>query len=120
MENALAIHMKTKSVMPILAPMFKSFTSVIVLRKMMNMAVAMILAAVTMRALRKARMATGKVSQRVNTDRGMRNMRTKERRVPVRKRPNIHCEANLMRSRISLMLEGRLTIRLVSHYGPQY
>ena len=92
MVNALAIHMKAKSVVPISAPIFSSATPVIVLRKMMNMTVAMMVAAVTMRALRKARMATRRASQRVKMDSGIRNMRTKVRQVPVRKRPNIQRE----------------------------
>jgi hypothetical protein len=77
---------------------------------MMNMTVAMMDATVTTSALRKARMATGRASQRVKTERGIRKMRTKDRQVPVRKRPNIHWETYLIRSRMSLMSLGRLTI----------
>lgn len=78
---------------------------------MMNMTVAMIDAAVTMSAFMKARIATGRASQRVKTESGMKNMRRKERHVPVRKRPNIRCEIWRMRSRISLISAGRLTVR---------
>jgi len=108
MANALATHMKANMVTPISALMLSSLTELMVFLKMTNMTVAMTEAAVMTRALKKARIATGKVSQRVNTDRGMRKMRTKERQVPVRKRPNIHCDASLIRSRMSLMSAGRL------------
>ena len=75
----------------------------------MNMAVAMMEAAVTKSALRKARMAMPRVHHRETTLMGMRNMRTKDRQADVRKRPNMTWDAILIRSRISLMLEGRLT-----------
>jgi hypothetical protein len=101
--------MKTKIVIPIFAPMFNSATPVIVLRKMMNMTVAITEAAVTMSALRKARMATGSASQRVKMEMGIKKMRTKVRHVPVRKRPNIHRETYWIRVRISLISAGRLT-----------
>lgn len=58
----------------------------------MNMTVAMMDAAVTIRALRKARRETGRASQRVKSEMGMRKMSRKERMVPVRKRPNIQRE----------------------------
>jgi len=90
--KALAIHINTNSVMPISAPMLISDTPVMVLRKMMNMTVAMMDAAVTTRAFRKAKIATGRASQRVKMLRGIRKMRTKVRQVPVRKRPNIQRE----------------------------
>ena len=47
------------------------------------------LAAVVVRALRKARMAIGKVAQRVYTLRGVRKMETEQVHAPVRKRANI-------------------------------
>jgi hypothetical protein len=84
--------MNTKTLIPISAPIFSSATPVIVLRKMMNMTVAMMEAAVTMRALRKARRDTGRASQRVKSEMGMRKIRRNERMVPVRKRPNIQRE----------------------------
>lgn len=56
---------------------------------MMNMTVAMMLAAVVMRALRKAKMAMGKVAQRVYTLRGVIKMEMKQVHAPVRKRANI-------------------------------
>jgi hypothetical protein len=110
MVIALATHMNANIVTPISAPMFSSDTPLIVLRKMMNMTVARTEATVTKSALRKARMATGSASQRVKTDRGITKMRTKERTVPVRKRPNIQFETSLIRSRMSLMSAGRLTV----------
>ena len=56
---------------------------------MMNMTVAMMLAAVVMRALRKAKTAMGKVAQRVYTLRGVIKMEMKQVHAPVRKRANI-------------------------------
>jgi hypothetical protein len=87
--NALATHMNANMVVPTLAPMLISLTPLMTFRKMMNMAVAMMEAAVTKRALRKARMAMPRVHQREMTLMGMRNMRTKERQAEVRKRPNM-------------------------------
>lgn len=65
MAKALATHMKANKVTPISAEMFSSATPPIVLRKIMNMTVAMTEATVTNSALRKARIATARVSQRV-------------------------------------------------------
>lgn len=59
------------------------------LLNIMNMTLAMTLAAVVVRALRKAKMAMGKVAQRVETLRGVRKTETKQVQAPVRKRANI-------------------------------
>lgn len=56
---------------------------------MMNMAVAMVLAAVVVRALRKAKIAMGKVAQRVYILRGVTKTETKQVHAPVRKKANI-------------------------------
>lgn len=56
---------------------------------MMNMAVAMVLAAVVVRALRKAKTAMGKVAQRVYILRGVTKTETKQVHAPVRKKANI-------------------------------
>lgn len=109
MANALAVHMKPNRYDPILALMFISATLPITLRNMTNMTVAMIEAAVTKSALRKVRMAIGSVHQRESTLIGMTNMRTNERQAEVRKSPNMTWEAILIRSRMSLISDGRLT-----------
>lgn len=57
--------MNANMVTPISAEMLSSATLPIVLRKMMNMTVAMIDAAVIKSALRKAKIVTGRPSQRV-------------------------------------------------------
>jgi hypothetical protein len=120
MAKALATHMNANMVMPTLAPILSSLTPLMTLRKMMNMTVAMTDAAVTKRALRKARTAMRKVHQRERMLMGMRNMRTKERQADVRNRPNMTCDAILIRERMSLMLEGRLTAPCKSCYSPFY
>lgn len=109
MANALAVHMKPNKYDPILALMFISATPAITLRKMTNMTVAMTDATVTNMALSSARMAIGRVHQREKTLIGIRNMRMKERQAEVKKRPNMTCDTSLMRSRMSLILAGRLT-----------
>lgn len=83
------------------------------LRKMTNMTVAITEATVQSSALIKVRMATGSVHHREIMEMGMRNMRTNERQAEVRKKPNMTRETILMRSRISLMSEGRLTVEQV-------
>jgi hypothetical protein len=117
--NALAVHMKPKRYEPILALMFNSWTPLITFRNMTNMTVAMTDAAVAKRALRNARMAMGKVHHREKMLMGMRNMRTNERQADVRNSPNIQCEASLIRSRISLIFEGRFTEATKSISIPQ-
>lgn len=57
--------------------------------KIKNMTVAMMAAAVVVRAEQKAKMAMGKVAQRVYIDRGVRKIETKQVQAPVRKRANI-------------------------------
>lgn len=102
--------MNPKKVAPMLALIFSSDTPLMTLRKTMVMTVAMIEATVTQSALRNVRMAIGRVAQREKTLMGMRNIRIKERQAEVRKRPNMTCETSLMRLRMPLMLDGRLTV----------
>lgn len=90
--------------------MLSSRTEEMTLRKMTNMTVAMTEATVQRRALMKVRMAMGRVHQRERIEMGIRKMRTKERQAEVRKKPNMTLETILMRSRMSLMSDGRLTI----------
>ena len=76
---------------------------------MINMAVAIMVAAVVKRALRKVNMAIGNVSQRVKTESGERKMEKKEVQAPVRKRANIQREAMRIKWRTETILEGRAT-----------
>lgn len=92
--------------------MFNSATLPMTLRKMINMTVATTVATVHRSALMKVRMPVRRLSQRVKTLMGTTKMRTKDRQADVRKKPNMTFEAILIRSRISLMSEGRLTMRL--------
>ena len=71
-------------------------------RKMMNMTVAMMVAAVVERAVRKAKMAIGNVAQRVKTESGVRNIETKQVQAPVRNRANIMREARRTSERASM------------------
>ncbi len=75
----------------------------------MNMTVAMIVAAVVVRALRKAKMAMGKVAQRVYIERGVRKTETKQVLAPVRNSANIQCEAVRTRESAEMMFSGRAT-----------
>lgn len=78
----------------------------------MNMAVAMMAAAVVARAARKVRRVRGREAQRVRMERGTRKMEGKVREAPRRKRANIHWEAVRMRVRAEVMLLGRATVGL--------
>lgn len=109
MAKALAVHMKPNRYPPILALMLSSATLLMTFRKITNMTVAMMDAAVTKRALRNVKMAIGRASQREYMLKGMAKMRTQDKQAEVRNRPNMTWEAILMRSRISLMFAGRLT-----------
>ena len=68
----------------------------------MNMTVAMMVAAVVVRAVRKAKMAIGNVAQRVKTESGVRNIETKQVQVPVRNRANVMREARRTSERASM------------------
>ena len=74
------------------------------------MTVAVTEAAVVNSAAKKVKIAIGKAAQREYTDKGVRKTRVAERQAPVRKRPNITCEAILMRFKISLILAGSATV----------
>ena len=108
--NALAIHIQTNIVVPNVAPIFTSWLFANTFFMMTNMTVAMIDAAVMASALMKEMMLRMKAVQRLRTERGRRNMRTKERQAPVRKRPNITCEATFMMSRIWPTSSGSWTV----------
>ena len=75
----------------------------------MNMTVAMMVAAVVVRAEMKAKIAIGKVAQRVKMESGVRKMETKQVQAPVKKKANIQCEAKRTRERADMMFEGRAT-----------
>lgn len=77
--------------------------------KMMNMAVAIIVAPVVVRAERKANTATGKVAHRLKMESGVRKTETKQMQPPIRKRANIQWEARRTRERAEIMFEGRAT-----------
>ena len=90
--------------------MLTSATLPMTFRNMTNMTVAVAEAAVVNRAAKKVKIAIGKAAQREYTDKGVRKTRVAERQAPVRKRPNITCEAILMRFKISLILAGSATV----------
>ena len=75
----------------------------------MNITVAIIVAAVVVRAERKAKIAIGKVAQRVKIDSGVRKMETKHVQALVRNRANIQCDAKRTSLRASITLAGRAT-----------
>lgn len=79
---------------------------------MINMAVAIMVAAAVKRALRKVKMAMGSVSQRVKTESGERKTERKEVQAPVRKRADIHWEAMRIRWRAETILAGRATVEI--------
>ena len=90
--------------------MLTSATLPMTFRNITNMTVAVTEAAVVNRAAKKVKIAIGNAAQREYTDKGVRKIRAAERQDPVRKRPNITCEAILMRFRISLILAGSATV----------
>ena len=67
---------------------------------MTKIAVARILATMTKRAFRKVKIMIRSVIQRLTTEKRTIGMRTNDRQAPVRKRPNIQCDAILIMSRI--------------------
>ena len=75
----------------------------------MNIAVAMVQAAVVVRAQRRARQAIGRVSRRELTLSGVSSTQRKESGAETRKRPNMMWEMVRTRPRIIAMLEGRAT-----------
>ena len=75
----------------------------------MNMTVAMMVAAVVVRAVRKVKMAIGNIVQRVKTESGVRNIETKQVQAPVRKRANIMREARRTSERASMTFWGKAT-----------
>ena len=75
----------------------------------MNMTVAIIVATVVVRAVRKAKMAIGNVAQRVKIESGVRNIETKQVQAPVRKRANIMREARRTSERASMTFWGKAT-----------
>jgi len=108
---ALATHMKANIVVPIVAPMLTSVIAVSnSFRMMMNIAVAITLAAHTTIAFSAVRSITRKATQRLDTDSKTTNIMTNDRHVPARKSPNIHCEAICMMLSISLTSDGRVTV----------
>ena len=78
---------------------------------MINMAVAMMEAAVVKSADKKVKMAMGRVSQRVKMEMGERKIERKDVQAEVRKRANIQWEARRMRLRAWTMLEGSATVQ---------
>lgn len=76
---------------------------------MMNMAEAMIDAAVVVNAVQKVRIESGREAQREKIESGLKSIEGTVRQAPVRNRANIQCEALRTRSRASTILEGRAT-----------
>jgi len=92
-EKPAAIHMKMNILTPILAFRFNSCTLSAAILRIMKMTVARMVATVVQRAARKVRGAIARLAQREKTATGVRKIMMKSAQAPVRKRPNIHCEA---------------------------
>lgn len=110
MEKPAAIHMKTNILTPIFAFRFNSATLSAAILRMMKMTVARIVATVVQRAARNVRGVMARLAQREKTANGVRKIMTKSAQAPVRKRPNIHCEAVFRMWRIVVTSVGRATI----------
>ena len=93
-----------------LAPMLSSVTEVKALLAMMNRTVAMTDATVVKRAARKVKKPTASAAHLEKTASGLRNIMTKLKQAPERKRPNIQCETVRIRSRMSVTWAGRETV----------
>lgn len=75
--------------------------------KIRNMTVAITVATVVNRAVRKVKIATGHVAHRVKIENGVRNMETKQQQAPVMKRPNIQWLTTRTSFNASMMVDGR-------------
>ena len=82
------------------------------LRKMTKSAVAMVHAAVVVRAQTKQRSAIGRVAQREKTDKGVSSIQRKASGAETRKNANIQCEAWRTRPNAVLISFGRATTTL--------
>ncbi len=107
--KALPTHINAYIVVPTSAPMLTSVYDCRTFRIMINITVAMTLAAVMNKAARKVKIVIIIASHLLNTDSGVTNINTNERQAPVRNRANIQCEATSMILRIDVSSEGSLT-----------
>lgn len=111
--HALATHMNANMLSPITGTILTWGSALwMTFLNIMNMAVAMMLAAVVVRALRKAKMAMGKVAQRVYILRGVTKTETKQVHAPVRKKANIQREATRTSESAEMTFAGRATWNL--------
>lgn len=85
---------------------------------MMNIADAMMLAAVVISAVKKVRIVRGSEAQRVRMESGVRRMEGTVRQAPAKKRANIQWDAMRTRVRASMMLEGRATGDRIRTFQP--
>ena len=75
--------------------------------KIRNITVAITVATVVNRAVRKTKIAMGNVAHRVKIENGVRNMETKQQQAPVMKRPNIQWLTTRTSFNASMMVDGR-------------
>lgn len=71
------------------------------------MTVAMTVATVVNKAVKKEKIAMGNVAQRVKIENGVRKMETKQQQAPVIKRPNIQWLTTRTSFNASMMVDGR-------------
>ena len=82
---------------------------------MMNIIVAIAVAAVVVRTEMKANIAIGKVIQRVKIESGVRKTETKQVQTPARKSANIQWDARRTRDKADVIFEGRATEIIHQH-----
>jgi hypothetical protein len=105
-----ATHMKAYISVPMFAPMLICVCERAAFRKMTKMTVPRTAATVVRSAARNVKITTGIDASLENMARGATKMLTKERQAPLRKSPNIHCEAMRRVFKISATSLGNATI----------
>jgi hypothetical protein len=100
------IHINTNISVPRLPPICSPAWDVMTFRKIMNMTVAMMVAAAVRRAAMKVQIVIGKLHHLEKSTTGVMKMETKFMQTPARKKPNMRWLAILIRSKILLILAG--------------